>query len=210
MGTHGASTRQRILHEGLDLLTENGLSGVTLGALAQQVNMSKSGLFAHFRSKDELQIALLDHMAEVSAALVVQPAMRLAEGLPRLKALVHNWLGWTTKAGLSGGCPVAAALFELDDREGPVRSKVVAMESYWRGLLAELTRQAIELGQLRCDLDVDQFVWELCGIYLSHHASRRFLRDARSDKRAQMAFASLLDRSCSSEDGNSKTAHSRK
>ena len=195
MGIQGASTRQRILREGLDLLSETGLSGVTLGALAQHAQMSKSGLFAHFKSKDDVQIALLDHMAEVSAAHVVRPAMRSGAGLPRLEALVSNWLGWTTKAGLRGGCPVAAALFELDDAEGPVRSKVLAMEAYWRGLLTELTQQAIDLGHLHADLDADQFVWELCGIYLSHHVSRRFLRDARSEKRAYRAFAALLDRS---------------
>lgn len=194
MGIHGTATRERILREGLDLLTETGLSGVTLGALAQQAAMSKS-IFAHFRSIEEVQIELLDHMAEVSAAKVVRPAMLAAAGLPRIKALVNNWLGWTTKAGLRGGCPVAAALFELDDAEGPVRAKVLAKEAYWRGLLTQLTRQAIELGHLRADLDAAQFVWELCGIYLSHHVSRRFLRDPRSEKRAQAAFASLLDRS---------------
>ena len=194
MGIQGRATRQRILHEGLDLLSEAGLSGVTLGALAEQTHMSKSGLFAHFRSKDDLQVALLEQMAEVSAAHVVRPAMGSAAGLTRLKALVNNWLGWTGKAGLSGGCPVAAALFELDDSEGPVRSKVLGMESYWRGLLMGLTREAMELGHLRADLDAEQFVWELCGIYLSHHASLRFLRDARSDERAQIAFRALLKR----------------
>ena len=194
MGAQGAVTRRRILDQGLDLISEAGLSGVTLGALAEQTNMSKSGLFAHFRSKDDLQIALLERMAEVSAACVVRPAMESAAGLPRLKALVTNWLGWTGKAGLSGGCPVAAALFELDDMDGPVRSKVMAMESYWRGLLIGLTREAMETGHLRADLDAEQFVWELCGIYLSHHASLRFLRDARSDERAQIAFRALLER----------------
>ncbi len=195
MGLQGAATRERILREGLDLLTETGMSGVTLGALAQQAAMSKSGLFAHFRSIEEVQIELLDHMAAVSAAKVVRPAMFADAGLPRLKTLVTNWLGWTTKAGLRGGCPVAAALFELDDAEGPVRAKVLAMEAYWRGLLTQLTRQAVDLGHLRADLDTAQFVWELCGIYLSHHVSRRFLRDPRADKRAQAAFAALLDRS---------------
>jgi len=194
MRNQGAVTRQRIVHEGLDLLSEEGLSGVTLGELAAQTRMSKSGLFAHFRSKGELQIALLEHMAEVAAAHVVRPAMRSGAGLPRLKALVSNWLGWTEKAGLRGGCPVAAALFELDDIEGPVRTKVLAMESHWRELLVGLTREAMELGHLRANLDVEQFVWELCGIYLSHHVSLRFLRDARSDKRARTAFAALLDR----------------
>ncbi len=102
--------------------------------------MSKSGLFAHFRSKDEVQIALLRHTAEVANQHVVAPAMRAAEGLPRLKALITNWLGWSTKAGLRGGCPVAAALFELDDAEGPVRDQVAEMETHWRGLLTQMVQ----------------------------------------------------------------------
>jgi AcrR family transcriptional regulator len=188
------STRERILDRGLDLLSVAGLSGVTLGILAEDVGLSKSGLFAHFRSKEGIQLSLLEHMASVANAQVVAPAMRADEGLPRLQALVENWLGWTTKAGLHGGCPIAAAMFELDDVAGEVRARVAAMEAGWRGLLASLVRQAIDRGQLGADLDVDQFVWELCGIYLSHHASRRFLRDPQSDARALTAFRALLRR----------------
>jgi AcrR family transcriptional regulator len=194
MTSSAPSTRERILDRGLDLLSVVGLSGVTLGILAEDVGMSKSGLFAHFRSKEEVQLSLLQHMADVANAQVVAPAMRAAEGLPRLQALVENWLGWTTKAGLRGGCPIAAALFELDDLAGEVRARVAAMEASWRGLLASLVRQAIDRGQLSADLDIDQFVWELCGIYLSHHASRRFLHDPQSDARALTAFRALLHR----------------
>jgi len=189
-----ASTRERILDQGLDLLSVGGLSGVTLGVLAEQVGMSKSGLFAHFRSKEAVQLALLEHMGALAQAWVVAPALRADEGLPRLRATVERWLGWSTGAGLSGGCPIAAALFELDDAEGAVRARVAAMEAYWRGLLAELTRQAVGLGHLRADLDVDQFVWEVCGVYLSHHASRRFLKDPRADERAAIAISALIER----------------
>jgi hypothetical protein len=105
-----------------------------------------------------------------------------------------NWLGWTMKAGLRGGCPVAAALFELDDAEGEVRDEVEAMEGRWRGLLRQVASEAVASGDLRADLDVDQFVWELCGVYLSHHASLRFLRDPQADARAQWAFEALLGR----------------
>lgn len=187
-------TRDRILRQGLDLMSEAGLAGVTLGVLAEQVGMSKSGVFAHFRSKEDVQIALLDQMAAVAGEHVIEPSLGVAEGLPRLTALVEHWLGWTTRAGLRGGCPVAAALFELDDVAGPVRDKVTAMEAEWRGLLGGLVGRAVELGHLRADLDADQFVWELCGIYLSHHASRRFLRDPTADARAATAFRALVDR----------------
>jgi AcrR family transcriptional regulator len=188
------TTRERILHHGLDLMSKSGTAGVTLGLLAEQTGISKSGLFAHFGSKDEVQISLLERAAQVAQQHVVMPAMRVAEGLPRLDALVHNWLGWSTKAGLAGGCPVAAAMFELDDTEGPVRDRVLAMETEWRGLLAQLVRQAIEQGHLRDDLEVDQFVFELCGIYLSHHAALRFVRDRRANARAHAALWSLIDR----------------
>lgn len=188
-------TRQRILHSGLDLMSEAGLSGVTLGLLAEQTGISKSGLFAHFRSKEELQIALLRQMAETATAHVVLPALAAPEGLPRLEALVGRWLGWTREAGLRGGCPIAAALFELDDVEGAVRDQALAMEGEWRGLLTGLVQAAAGLGHLRHDLDADQFVWELCGIYLSHHASYRFVRDPKADVRAATAFQALIERS---------------
>jgi AcrR family transcriptional regulator len=188
-------TRGKILDRGLDLMSELGLAGVTLGVLASDVGMSKSGLFAHFRSKEAVQIALLQRMAAVANDVVVAPAMALPPGLPQLTGLVRNWLGWTSKAGLRGGCPVAAALFELDDVESDVRAEVMAMEGRWRDLLARLTATAVTRGDLRTDLEVDQFVWEICGLYLSHHASARFLRDPLADERALRAFEDLIRRS---------------
>lgn len=195
MERRAAATRQRILERGLDLVSQMGLSAVTLGVLADDVGMSKSGLFAHFRSKEAVQIAVLRQMAQTANAVVVAPAMAKPVGLPRLTALVENWLGWSTRAGLGGGCPVAAALFELDDMDSEVRVEVVAMEGRWRGLLSELAGECVTRGELRADLDVDQFVWELCGLYLSHHASRRFLKDPHADDRATRAFAALVQRS---------------
>ena len=175
-------------------MSQSGLTGVTLGVLAGQVGMSKSGLFAHFGSKEDVQLELLTHMAEFAAARVVEPSMRAGEGMPRLQALVRNWFGWAQRAGLPGGCPVAAGLFEFDDVEGRVRNKILEMEGEWRSMLRELVRRAVELGQLRHYLDIEQFVWELCGIYLGHHAAHRFLRAADADWRAQIAFQALLDR----------------
>src|ERR1700693_2161217 len=178
MGKAAASTRDRILNQGLALMSRSGLSGVTLGVLADQVGMSKSGLFAHFRSKEEVQIGLLQYMAEFATAHVVTPAMEIEEGLPRLKALIANWFGWTRRAGLPGGCPVAAGMFEFDDMQGPVRNKILEMEAEWRDLLPGSVQQAMDRGHLRPDLDRGQLVWELCAIYLGHHAAYRFLRSA--------------------------------
>jgi AcrR family transcriptional regulator len=188
------STRERILEQGLALMSQSGIEGVTLGVLADQAGMSKSGLFAHFRSKEEVQIRLLEHTSAIEAERIITPAMREREGLPRLKALVRNWLGWAPRAGLPGGCPVAAGLFEFDDVEGPVRDKISEMEGAWRGLLTKTVAEAASLGHLRPDVDAAQFVWELSGIYLSHHAAQRFLKSPDADRRAQTAFQALLER----------------
>jgi AcrR family transcriptional regulator len=190
-------TRNRIAAAGLDLLARGGFSGVTLGVLATQTGLSKSGLFAHFGSKTEVQLRLLEETAATAQKTVVEPAMKAAEGLPRLRTVFERWLGWTEKAGLDGGCPVTGGFFEFDDaaNDDPVRQRLVAMEAEWRVFLSALTTTAVEAGELRKGLDVDQFVWELCGIYLSHHVSYRFVHDPLATKRAHTAFAELVNRS---------------
>ncbi len=183
-----------LLAAGLDLVSVEGLSAVTLGELAAVTKMSKSGLFAHFGSKERLQLELLDAMVSLAQRHVVAPAVARQDGLPRLRCLVERWFGWTKSAGLSGGCPLAAALFELDDLDGPVRERVMELEAEWRGYLTAMADAARERGEIGNGLTTGQFVWELCGIYLSHHASSRFLRDPAADSRARVAFAALLVR----------------
>ena len=186
------STRKRILSQGLDLMSTAGFTGVTLGVLAEKTGLSKSGLFAHFGSKEEVQLGLIDRMTEAAGQVVTAPAMSVPEGLPRLKAVVANWFGWSEKAGLHGGCPAAAGVFEFDDVEGPVRDDLASAQREWLDFLAELTRKAVENKELRPNLDVEQFVWEVCGIYLGHNVSHRFSRDAKADIRAHRAFDRLL------------------
>jgi AcrR family transcriptional regulator len=207
MNQTGRATRDRILSTGLNLLSTSGFAGVTIGMLASEVGMSKSGLFAHFKSKEEIDIALLEQMVEVAYKNVVVPAMRAQQGLPRLTALVENWFGWSTKAGLLGGCPAAAGMFELDDMEGPVREKLFELEKQWNEALKQFIAESIATGDLRKNLDIDQFIWELMGFYLSHHASRRFMRSRDANKRAREAFQGLIDRSRST--GSKRTAKAR-
>jgi AcrR family transcriptional regulator len=192
---HAAATRERIMESGLAVMSRYGLGGVTLGVLADRAGMSKSGLFAHFKSKEEVQIELLDYSVRYGYPYIVEPAMREPEGLPRLRAVVLNWFGWAPRSGLPGGCPIAAGMFEFDDVEGPVRDKIVALEAAWRGFLWDLTQRTVELGHLRLDLDVDQFVWELGGIYLAHHVSQRLLRSPKMEQRAATSFEALIERS---------------
>ena len=193
------NTKDRILAQGVDLLSESGLAQVTVGLLAQRTGMSKSGLFAHFGSKEEVQLGLMEETVRLSTTCFVEPAMQNAPGLGRLRALVYGWFGWTGKAGLSGGCPIAAGLFELDDiaESDPVRQRLLSMEERWRESLVAATREAVAAGELAADLDIDQFVWELCGFYLNHHVSERFLHDPAAVKRAHGAFEGLVERSAS-------------
>jgi AcrR family transcriptional regulator len=189
-----SQTKERLLQIGLDQMSVHGVAGVTLGQLATASGLSKSGLFAHFRSKEQLQIELLDEMAQAAGRVVVEPAMRAAAGLSRLIAVMEHWLGWSRRAGLRGGCPVAAALFELDDIEGEVRSHAAKLEQHWREQLRLIITEAKWLGHLSDETDVEQFIWELCAIYLSHHVSSRFRREADADIRARTAFDALVDR----------------
>jgi AcrR family transcriptional regulator len=190
----GSDTKERLLRIAVDQTSVHGLAGVTLGQLASASGLSKSGLFAHFRSKEQLQIDLLDVMAQLGDRVIVEPAMGAAEGLPRLIALVDLWFGWATRAGLRGGCPVAGAMFELDDIDSEVRDHAALIEGRWREQLSAFVLEARFLGHLSPDTDIDQFVWELYGIYLSHHVSTRFLRDAEAGAHAKAAFNGLIER----------------
>src|SRR4051794_30953041 len=138
MSLKGQSTRSRLLALGVDAVSVEGLAGLTLGGLADTAGVSKSGLFAHFKSKQELQLGILEEAVRLAGAHVVAPAMTVEPGLPRLRAVVENWFGWSTRCGLRGGCPMAAAIFELDDLSGEIRDQVVAREAAWRGFLSEL------------------------------------------------------------------------
>jgi AcrR family transcriptional regulator len=187
------STHGRILWRGLEIMSERGLGGVSLGGLADRSGMSKSGLFAHFRSKEELQVELLRAAEAALRREVVDPIADGPEGLPKLRALMGRWLGWAARSGLPGGCPLYGAAFELDDaQEGPVRDFLMKSKGEWTEMLEGMANKAVELGHLREDLDAVQFVWQLEGIYLSHHVSQRLMRDPEADARALTAFDELV------------------
>lgn len=194
MSAASRERHERILSEGASLMSQEGLAGVTLGNLAERVGMSKSGLFAHFRSKESVQIELLDYVAILGRRAVQEPAMAAPEGLPRLRAFFQAWLGWAPRAGLPGGCPLAAAAFEVDDLDGPVREHLTELWAEARRFLVDTVRRAIDLNHLRPETDAEQIFWEINGIYLAHHTAQRFMRDPKADLRAHTAFAALLDR----------------
>lgn len=189
--TKGEDTRGAILRQALDLTSEVGLVGLTIGELARRAGMSKSGLYAHFESKEDLQSQVLDAAAGYFVDMVIAKALKQPRGLPRVTALFHLWLDWSTRK-LSGGCPFIAAATEFDDRAGPVRENLVA---HLRDVTETVVRAAqisVEEGHFRRDLDVAQFVFEFWGIILSHHQSSRLMGQEDARARADKAFANLV------------------
>jgi AcrR family transcriptional regulator len=167
--TKGEDTRGAILDRALALASTGGLEGLTIGNLAQAVGLSKSGLFAHFGSKEDLQLAVLRTAVDRFVAEVIAPALREPRGEPRVRALFERWLGWETATYLPGGCPFIAVSNELDDRPGPVRDYLVQSQRDWLDALANAARIAVAEGHFRADLDVDQFAYEVYSAILAFH-----------------------------------------
>jgi AcrR family transcriptional regulator len=190
----GESTRAVILNEALALATQVGLEGLSIGALADRIEMSKSGLFAHFGSKEDLQLLTLREAQRLFQERVLSPALREPRGLPRLRALFSNWLAAIQKNDdFPGACLILAASAEYDDRPGAVRDLIVAGQRELRGAIAKAIRLAIDEGHLLPQTDPWQFSFELFGIVLAAHHDRRLLDDTRSSGRAQNAFERLIE-----------------
>jgi AcrR family transcriptional regulator len=188
----GASTRDAVLGHALALASEVGLEGVTIGTLADRAKMSKSGLFAHFESKEALQIAVLDEAVRRFVEHVVAPALRKARGEPRLRALLENWLLWANADFMPGGCVFIASIAELDDRPGPVRDRLASSQSDWLETLATAIRIAIAEGHFRADVDADQLAQEFLTLAYGTHLISRLLRDPKTETRLHTAVERLL------------------
>ena len=156
--------------------------------------MSKSGLFAHFGSREELLLAVLAHGQAQFTEVVFQPAMTKPRGIARLKAMFINWLDWTESAELPGGCPMIGGASEFDDRPGPVRDMLAGGQRTWIETLKRSVRQAIEEGELPADTDPEQIAFEMFGIALVVHHHRRLLGYPKARARALAALDKLLSR----------------
>ena len=188
----GEDTRSAVLGTALSLASELGLEGVTIGKLAEHVGMSKSGLFAHFASKENLQVAILDEAVARFVAIVVAPALKKPRGEPRLRALIENWLAWSKQDFLPGGCIFVVAGVELDDRPGPARDRFVAAQKDWLATIAQAARIGIEEKQFRKDLDVEQLAHEVYSIAYGYHFLRRIHDPVRAERRTRTAFERIL------------------
>ncbi|MFI7680884.1 TetR/AcrR family transcriptional regulator [Actinophytocola sp. NPDC049390] len=187
----GEATREAILDTASRLARSVGLGGITIGTLATSASLSKSGLYAHFRSKESLQVSILEHTRARFVAEVVAPALTEPRGEPRVRALFENWLAWDDQPG---GCLFVAASSELDDQPGPVRDHLVRYQQDWLDSLAEVFRTGLSEGHFRADADPEQFAFEVDGVMLSCHMSGRLLGDPNAQSRARTAFEALLDR----------------
>jgi AcrR family transcriptional regulator len=190
----GQETKQAILGEALDLASTVGLSGLTIGSLASATGMSKSGLYAHFRSKEQLQVQVLEEARRRFIDVVMVPALKQPRGVPRLVAIMKNALGnWEND--LPGGCVFYAVAAELDDQPGPARDYLIKTQSEQAETIRRMAQGAVEEGQFREDLDLDQFVFEFGAISAAYHHFGRLLGDPKAEERARKAFESLLARS---------------
>lgn len=188
----GNDTRTAILEAALAQASEGGFESLTIGSLAARTGLSKSGLFAHFGSREDLQIAALDLAAERFADTVFAPALKAPRGLPRVRAIFRHWLQWTCESGLAHGCPLHAAAAEFDDRPGPVRERVVAHFERLRANLERALALAVDAGHLPGATDVPQLAFEALGIVFAYYHEARLRRHPDAARRAERAFERLL------------------
>src|SRR6202167_3102701 len=188
----GLKTRRAILRKAVDLASLEGLEGLTIGRLASTLRISKSGLFAHFGSKEDLQCAVVDEARDIFVEKVVLPAAHL-RGLRRLRALCENLLAYGEEKTFPGGCFFSAASLEFDDRPGPVRDRIVGLMKKWLGNLERAARDAQSTGEIREDVDVRQLAFEIQALAMGGNWSSRLFRDQTAFSSAKAAILQRID-----------------
>jgi len=188
----GQLTRAAILDSALSLASQMGLEGLSIGALAEVAGMSKSGVFAHFGSREELQIAVIREYHRRFEEEVFFPAMREPRGVPRLRALFERWLR-RVSVEVDSGCIYISGAVEFDDRPGPVRDALVSMVRAWQDALERAIRIAIEDGQFRPDTDAQQMLFEMHGLILALHHDARLMHTPGSLQRARLAYERVVN-----------------
>ncbi len=187
----GQQTKAVIVEAALGLATQIGLEGLSIGALAEVTQMSKSGVFAHFGSREELQISVIREYHTRFEDEVFYPAMREPRGLPRLRALFANWMK-RTSVEIDSGCIYISGAVEFDDRAGPVRDALASSVMTWHAAMKRALVVAREEGHLRADVDEEQMLFEIHGLILALHYEARFLKTPGSIERATRGFNNIL------------------
>ena len=189
----GQQTKAAIVEAALGLATQIGLEGLSIGALAEVMHMSKSGVFAHFGSREELQISVVREYHARFEEEVFFPALQQPRGLPRLHAMFDNWMN-RTSVEIDSGCIYISGAVEFDDRPGPVRDALADSVRIWLDAMHRAVVQATQAGQFHQNTDADQVVFEIHALILALHYEARFLKTPGSISRAKTAFANMVTR----------------
>ena len=187
----GQQTRAAILDAALGLASHVGLEGLSIGALAEVMQMSKSGVFAHFGSREELQISVIREYHARFEEEVFFPAVQQTRGVPRLRALFERWVK-RVSVELDSGCIYISGAVEFDDRPGPVRDALAGMVRAWHAALARAIQLAVDAGHLRPDTEAEQMLFEIHGLILALHHDARFLRLPGALDRARSGFERIV------------------
>ena len=188
----GLQTRAAILEAALDLASRDGLEGLTIGLLADRMQMSKSGVFAHFGSREDLQIAVIQEYHRRFEEEVFFPSLKEARGLPRLSAMFSRWVTRHTRE-IDSGCMYISGAVEYDDRHGPIRDELLSMVIAWQKALMRAAKQTVKEGHLASDTDCEQLIFEMRAMVLALHHDARFLGDTHAVERIARGYARLID-----------------
>ena len=189
----GRQTKAAIVDAALGLATQIGLEGLSIGALAEVIHMSKSGVFAHFGSREELQISVIREYHVRFEEEVFYPALQAPRGLPRLQAMFQNWMR-RTSVEIDSGCLYISGAVEFDDRPGPVRDALAGSVKTWLEAMYRAVVQAKEVGHLREEADEHQMAFEIHGLILALHYEARFLKTPGSIERTHKGFDHIVSR----------------
>ena len=189
----GERTRQSILDRAVDLASLEGLEGLTIGRLADDLGLSKSGLFAHFGSKEDLQLATIEAASERFVNEIFRPALKEPRGYPRLLAICRSWIDYVKRGVFPGGCFFAAASFEFDGRPGPVRDAIVKSMDDWMGALERAVRMAQEEGHIDPDVEPGQLAFELNALFFGCNFSWQLRNDKKAIQRVTRAIEERLE-----------------
>jgi AcrR family transcriptional regulator len=188
----GEQTRAAIVEAALELAGRDGLEGLTIGLVADRMRMSKSGVFAHFGSREDLQIAVLKEYEKRFVEDVLLPSLNEPRGLPRLEAMYGRWID-RISLEIASGCIYVSGAVEYDDRPGPIRDELVGMIRSWQTELMRAIKQAIEVGHLRADTDALQLIFVIQGLVLSVHYNARLMHNKDSITRGRAGFTQLIN-----------------
>jgi len=188
----GDETRHVILQRALAIGSKLGLNALSIGMLAKECCMSKSGLFAHFSSKENLKIEVLKAAEKEFINAVIRPSIGAKRGEPRLKAIFENWLIWAKSKKVPGGCIFLQSSFELDEQPGPSRDYLLKTQTDWMNFLGKATQIAIDEGHFKTGIDIETFVYQYYSLYHGYHYQKHLMRDKNAEKKALDSLESLF------------------